>query len=231
MIEVSLGEKIIKVENFLTVEQYQKFRTIKDNPNSTHNDTLAVYLGVNTDELKDAPYEDVRFIENWLTENFDSNLDKKLALTFELDGVEYGLEKDFKNLAWGAWTDLEFLTAKNPTENIHNILAILYRPVIQKNGTQYKIEPYKSSTVMERAEKFKKVSIRVWFGAADFFFLLVTIYTNDIKNSLEWTLKMQNWMKRGLKILPKWMQEKALRGFTSLVTSNSQRMMLQKLNK
>ena len=56
----------------------------------------------------------------------------ELYNTFEFDGIEYGLENDWTKLSWGAWVDFQVLSSENTQQNIHTIMAILYRPIISK---------------------------------------------------------------------------------------------------
>ena len=133
----------------------------------------------------------------------------ELYNTFEFDGIEYGLENDWTKLSWGAWVDFQVLSSENTQQNIHTIMAILYRPVISKGKKgKYKISPYKSSEIDERAEVFKDIPIKYWLGASGFFLLLSTIYINNIKNSLNWMKRINNWMTMGWKILPKWVKQR-----------------------
>ena len=77
------------------------------------------------------------------------------------------MENDWSKLAWGAWVDFQVWSSSNIQENIHLLMAVLYRPVISKGKKgKYVIEKYKSEEIEDRelvasisqdlAEKFKK---------------------------------------------------------------------------
>ena len=154
MIEVKLDDRIIKVQPDLTLDKFMK---IQKNPIKYNNteELLSLYLDVEVDEIKDLPKDNVKFIENFITQNVINQDTDKMTFTFELDGITYGFENDWKNIKWGQWVDMEVFSSKDKIfDNIHVIMSLLYRPVLTQKGTKYTIEPYKSSTVMERAELF-----------------------------------------------------------------------------
>ena len=122
--------------------------------------------------------------------------------------MTYGFENDWKKLAWGAWQDLEFLSSEDITANIHKILAVLYRPVTEMKDTKYKIEPYDSNTTEERAENFKKIPVKIWFGSAQVFFFISSTYISNIKNTMESQMKFHRLMEKGVKIFPKWLRKR-----------------------
>jgi hypothetical protein len=126
-IEVKLGKKFYTVEPTMTVEQYQRIQVNKlflDNPNPAK--LLSVYLNIPESEIKNANKEQVAFVEQVIFKRLTENVTKDMIFTFDYEGKTYGFENNWKKLAWGAWQDLEFLSSENITENIHNILAVLY---------------------------------------------------------------------------------------------------------
>lgn len=209
MIEVKIGKKEYIIEDEMTVEQYQRIhlnRVFLEEVRASK--LLATYLGISENELKNANKEQVKFVEQIVFNKMTKDINKDMIFTFDYGGKTYGFENDWKKLAWGAWQDLEFLSSDNITENIHRILAVLYRPVVKMNGTKYVIEPYDSDTVDERAEAFQKIPIKIWFGASQLFFFISNRYINDIKNTLELQMKQYRLMEMGVKIIPKWLRKK-----------------------
>ena len=213
-ITVKLGNKEYDIPADLTVEQYQRIQVQKillENPDPSK--LLSAYLDIPMSEIKNARRDQVAFVEAFVFERLTKNITKDMIFTFEYEGVTYGFENDWKKLAWGAWKDLEFLSSDDVTGNIHRILSVLYRPVLSSNGTKYKIEAYNADTVEERAELFKKIPAKIWFGAAQFFFSISAIYITNIKNTMESQNKIQKWVMTGMKILPKWLQKKLPQDF------------------
>lgn len=209
MIEVQLGKKSIPLKETLTVKQYQEIQVQQlFNKKATPSKLLSIYLEVDEKEIKNASKEQIAIIEKFVFNRLTKNVDNQIVFTFEQDGIIYGFENDWKKLAWGAWQDIEFLTTDDTTKNIHRILSILYRPVIEEKGTKYKIEPYDSETIEDRAERFKELPITIWFGCAQLFFYIGSEYTTSIKNTLEQKMKIYKMMQTGKKIVPKWLQKK-----------------------
>jgi hypothetical protein len=214
MIQVQLDEKTINVNTTLTIEKYQKIRS---NPikYSNTSEILSLYLGIEVEELKDLPVDQIRFVEGILTQHLLAPTVTDIIFTFELDGVTYGLENDWGNMTWGQWTDLEVFSQPDKLEqNIHVILSLLYRPIKIDKGQKYTLEKYKSSEVMERAELFrKKLGVDVWFGCASFFLLISNAYITNIKNSMAMRIRIEKYLKPWRKILPKFLLPKQPQDF------------------
>lgn len=209
MITVKIGKKEYQIEEQMTVEQYQRIQLHKVFlENVKPSRLLSVYLDIPETELKNAKRSEIEFVEAFIFKKLTENVTKDMIFTFEMDGITYGFENDWGKLAWGAWKDLEFLSSENITENIHKICSVLYRPVIKMNGTKYTIEPYDANTIEERAELFKRIPIKIWFGAAQLFFLISKTHIEDIKNSLELQMSRYRMMEKGAKIFPKWLRKK-----------------------
>ena len=67
-----------------------------------------------------------------------------LTQRFMLNGQEFGFIPSLEDITYGEFVDLDsYLT---DTKNLHRTMAVLYRPVIQKAGKRYDIEPYESAT-------------------------------------------------------------------------------------
>lgn len=216
MIEVLIDDKVQKVSPDMTISMYQ---TIQKNPKQYNNpsEMLALYLGLTVDELKDLPVDQIRFVEGVLSSHILKPNPDDVVFTFKLNDVTYGLENDWGNMTWGQWVDLEVFSQQDKiTDSIHIIMALLYRPVIVEEGTTYKLAPFKSSEVMERAELFRtQLPIAYWFGCANFFFLIVREFISSIENSTKAKMKLIKWMRPITRILPKWLHPKVLRDFTS----------------
>lgn len=123
---------------------------------------------------------------------------------FELDGQLYGYSSISK-MTLGEYIDLERLT-KNPSVNIEEIMAILYRPIKKhsfngikwavksqhKVGTgnvenlfqYYELEEYNSNTREEQADRMKNLPVSFALGAMSFFLALATTSLTSTNLSL-----------------------------------------------
>jgi len=209
MIELVKGNKVIKTPEVVTIELYQK---IQSNPTCLENpiELISIFTGLSKDELKNQKKETMKLVNNFILSKLDIPQDSPLVLTFTHNGIEYGLEKDFGGMAWGAWVDLEvYSNTETINENLHKIMAILYRPIISKSkdGTKYEIEPYRSEGIAPRAELFLDLPIVLWFGASRFFLDIANEYITSIGTSLSQKKRMMELKLTGWKILPKWIQK------------------------
>lgn len=209
MIDIQLNDRVVKVQPEITIEQFQRLKAKEDLYKTSPPDLLSMLLNVPVNELKELPLNQMEFVQSYLMSQMtESSLKDELYNVFTYDGVEYGLENDWGKLAWGAWMDMEVFSSENIEENIHLIMAILYRPVIEKKHGKYKISPYKADEIEDRAYLFRQLPVKYWFGASSFFFLTATIYTSNIKNSLKWTNRMNKMVMTGWGILPKWVKKR-----------------------
>lgn len=215
MIKIELDERIIEVPEELSIRKYE---TIRKNEIKYSNpiELLALYLDANTEEIAELPKDSVEFVETYISNRIISKDNVKLVETFTHNGIEYGLENDWGNLTYGQWVDMEIFSQQDKIQDsIHILMAILYRPIIEKTKKGYKIEKYKSSTTLARAEQFFDLPISYWFGVANFFLLISLESINHINNSLTTKMKILKWTKPIRKILPTFLLPKILQDFTS----------------
>ena len=208
-ITIQLNDRIVEVQPEITIEQFQRLQNKEELYKTSPADLLSMLLSVPVNELKDLPLNQMEFVQTYLMSQMtESSLKDELYNVFTHNGIEYGLENDWSKLAWGAWMDMEVFSSEKIEENIHLIMAILYRPITERKNGKYKIKPYKADEIEDRAYEFRQLPIKYWFGASSFFFLTATIYTSNIKSSLMWTNKTNQMIMKGWEILPKWVKKR-----------------------
>ena len=221
MIQVKIDNQTYKINPELTVRRYQK---IKKNPEKYEDvaELLALYMDLDAVDIKNLPAAEIKYIEDLLTLH-QSQPTNEIIFTFEHDGVLYGLENDWGNMTWGQFTDLEVFSQRDKIDdNIHIILALLYRPIeINKEGTNYKLAKYNDKTVMTRAGIMLDVPVQIWLGCATFFLLISREYINNSRTSLERTMSKQILKNLMWMIVPRSLRPKQLRDttFSSLMSS------------
>jgi hypothetical protein len=234
MIELIVDNEVVKVPNEINIGMY---RQINLNQVKYKNplQLISLFTNMTVHELKNLSKDQIDLLELFISDKLVLPDGSKLVMTFEHDGIEYGLENDWSKLAWGAWVDFEVYCADDKIyDNLHKIMAILYRPVIsrdKKNPLKYKIAPYKSEEIEERATIMELVPVSIWLGASVFFLEIVTIFINSIKNSLELKMKSHQMIIKGWKMMPKMIQKVLPLDFILPSLTNSQKMMLQSLAK
>jgi hypothetical protein len=233
MIEIQLGEEVIELKEDITIGMYQKIKSGGEELTKNPAKLLSIYLNKPLALLKDASKEDVQFVEQYLSSILAvTEVSDELHNYFTLDGVTYGLENDWTKLQWGAWVDLEVYSSGDVDENIHKIMSILYRPILEWKNNKYIIAPYKSDEIEDRAELFReKLPVKYWWGAANFFFLISVMFMRDMQNSLNTKIKINNWIVKGWEKLPKFLQRRIPLDSILLSHITSQKKTLQKFNK
>ena len=84
--------------------------------------------------------------------------------------VEFGFEPSLDKISYGAFKDAE--NYMKDVKDLHRLMSVLYRPVIEKDGKNYSIEAYGISDSRMRAEKFKKMKASEVNSALVFFWTL-----------------------------------------------------------
>ena len=131
--------------------------------------------------------------------------DVPLTKFIKLDGIEYGFEPNLSQIAYGAYCDITEFDTIQVDKNWSKIMNILYRPVEDKMGKLYTIEPYKGDVDWE---KWLDVSMEIHFGAWFFFINLQRDLLNDIlKYSKEMELppNIKSILEKSGKITPQFM--------------------------
>jgi hypothetical protein len=209
MIELEIEDKIVQVKPHLTIQQYQRLKSNEEKYQNSSVETLSLYTDIPVNQLKDLPLEQVNFVQEYITSQITTNSMKdELHNIFTHNGVEYGLENDWTKLAWGGWVDLEVFASDKIEDNIHYLMAVLYRPVIDKKKGKYTIKPYKADDIEDRANEFLTLPVNYWFGASVFFFIIGNLYISNLESSLIMKNKVNKMMMKGWEILPKWVKKK-----------------------
>ena len=168
--ELKIGDNTYEIKA-PTIKQWMRFNKVdsfgdeEDNLNICIK-LLSIMTGESEQSIRECPYQSVLDVGNEVL-NFIMSLSKKFHKSFIFDGVEYDFI-DMNKISFGHYMDIDHFFSKKPSErknelNVH--LALLYLPKTD-NGK------YLSNTVMERAEKFKELSIEYYFGALFFLTLL-----------------------------------------------------------
>jgi hypothetical protein len=209
MIELEIEDKIVQVKPHLTIQQYQRLKSNEEKYQNSSVETLSLYTDIPVNQLKDLPLEQVNFVQEYITSQITTNSMKdELHNIFTHNGIEYGLENDWTKLAWGGWVDLEVFASDKIEDNIHYIMAVLYRPVIDRKKNKYTIKPYKADDIEDRANEFLTLPVNYWFGASVFFFIIGNLYISNLESSLIMKNKVNKMMMKGWEILPKWVKKK-----------------------
>ena len=106
--------------------------------------------------VKELSINDVSNILNRIAE-LQKKAKGRLKKIVKVDGVEYGFHPDLSEITLGEYADIETYIQAGIENNLSKMMAVLYRPIVEKNGKHYSIKRYDGSEVRMRAEKFNKM--------------------------------------------------------------------------
>tara|TARA_R110000744_G_scaffold205030_9_gene323796 strand:- start:283 stop:876 length:594 start_codon:yes stop_codon:yes gene_type:complete len=154
----------------ITIQQYQQITALEGQYDSDiHRVMAAIRILTKADDkqLMQISSKDIPRIEKVLSWLKTPPKNTEVRDRFTMDGVEYGLVPDMDNLTVGEFADLE-KNCEEADKNMHEIMAILYRPVVRTVSNWYEIEPYRPSAekgkTMRNAPFGVVVSLMVFFS-------------------------------------------------------------------
>jgi hypothetical protein len=161
---------------------YQKFLKVQKNSNDEEfiaQKMIEIFCGI---ELKDVATIKVKDM-NYLVEHFNKIFSVKPVFhqTFKLKGMEFGFIPNLEEISWGEYIDLEHHL--NDWEGFHKAMAVMYRPIINKNKDKYEIAPYTASE--EYHELMKYMPMEIAISARVFFYHLGNELLNSTLSYLE----------------------------------------------
>ena len=171
-LEVSIPSTLKEVK----LKDYQDFLLIE---NPSNDDLLKCILNINTKELGKIKDKDIDYLINHINKLFDQ--EHKFIPTFNLNGVAYGFIPNLDDITYGENKDVTSYI--NEWGNMHKAMAVLFRPLKQKQGHKYLIEEYEGSH--KYSEVMKQMPLSVVLGAMVFFYNLTNELLNYIPSYLE----------------------------------------------
>ena len=121
-----------------------------------------------------------------LQQNADSNLNRII----KINDVEYGFHPNLEEITLGEYADIETYLKNGLENNLTRLLAILYRPITEKDKDNYSIEAYGLSDSRMRAKKFETMKAVDVNNALVFFWTFV----KELSIILQQYLMEQNQM-------------------------------------
>ena len=187
----------INIPEYLSISDWKYFNSLEHLNDSEKMISLISKMGgKDIDEVKEWTPIALQEVYKTLLASFE-DLTPQFFPIIELDGVKYGF-KSLTSMTTGEYIDLERL-AKNPTENLEEIMAILYRPIVKNKFSgikwafkstykvalgeaenlfkYYEVEKYDNSKRSEQAKILSNVPASIGLGALSFFLVLAAYYS------------------------------------------------------
>ena len=129
----------------ITIETYQKYVKIQEGKGSEKNKvvkSLALLCNTTPFVVKKMDYKDLLEIMSIIKTMIDTEpKEEEFRKTFIFKDEEYGFVPNLSKLSTGEYIDLETY-CKQPIENLHIIMSILYRKITFKRNERFAIENY-----------------------------------------------------------------------------------------
>ena len=157
----------------ITIGTYQKYVKIQEGKGTDKTKvvkSLALLCNTSPFIVKKMAYTDLLEIMEIIKKMIDTEPTKddfKKLFTFK--GEEYGFCPNLSKLTTGEYIDLEAY-CKEPIENLHIIMSILYRRVTNKVNDRYAVESYDPEEFKE--ELFKDCPMNIALSSLGFFLTL-----------------------------------------------------------
>ena len=119
-------------------------------------ETIAALSDIPLQLVKSLAIRDVAVIMGKLSE-LQSESGQSLKKVIEIDGVEYGMHPNLDDITLGEYADIESFIKNGIQNNMPELMAVLFRPIVEKKGDIYAIEAYDGNIAI-RAEEMKKMS-------------------------------------------------------------------------
>ena len=163
---------LIKSWNDVTLDKWVKLISKKEKTKSQEAlDTISILSDIPKKVINELSVEDIAVILKriaYLQEKDNSKLKK----IFKLNDIEYGFHPNLEEITLGEYADIETYLKNGIENNLTKLMAVLYRPVTERDGDNYSIEAYGTSNSRMRAEKFKKMKASDVNNALVFFWIL-----------------------------------------------------------
>jgi hypothetical protein len=138
---------------------YQKFMDVSKN--STDDEFVAqkmiqIFCGIELNEVVKISFNDMVELVNHFNKLFSEI--PKLKPTFKIKDLELGMIPNFDKITWEEYIELEAQFKEFDT--FHKAMAVLYRPVIEKNKhNQYLIAPFNNVDEFGDLMKYTPLSV------------------------------------------------------------------------
>jgi hypothetical protein len=191
MIEFKINKDTYKIDRVTIRQYYQIYTKMVQVTPTTQLEIVSALSNCPIDVLKQL--EQLQFAQIW-AELVNGPLDlaqtKQFHKHIELHGKLYGF-LDIKQLTIGEVADMDVLS-KDPRKDqeLHKMMAILYRPAINITDDWVVTEEYKAEGVAERAELFLDMPVEYVYSALAFFLLIRKYSIETMLDSLTETEEM-----------------------------------------
>ena len=180
--------KLISKWEDVTLEKWIKLIDFKKGTKTEEaKETIALLSNIPKDIINQLELKDVVVIMAKVVEYQDKQ-NSSLKRIIKIDEEEFGFHPDLDSITLGEFADLEQFIKLGIEDYLPEIMAILYRPIVEREGSLYTIKAY-DGNIKLRTEKMKKMSAEQVQSALVFFYLLGNVFIRSTELFLAEHLK------------------------------------------
>jgi hypothetical protein len=183
----------IQIPEYITIKHYNQFKYLEDIDSASDKVLykISTLTNVSIEELETWPITAIKQVYAEVDKILE-NLNPEFYPVITWQGKEYGY-RAVQKMSMAEYVDLSEL-CKNPTQNLTNILAILYRPITENKTKSskyiyrstikalqyevenvfnyYDVEKYDAATRKQIADEYLEFPAEIGLGALNFFMLV-----------------------------------------------------------
>lgn len=180
--------KLISKWEDVTLEKWLKLIDFhKGSKSEEALNTIAELSNIPKELINQLELRDVALMMSKLSE-LQAEENSSLKRVIEIDGKRYGFHPDLDSITLGEYADLEQFIKMGVEKYLPEVMAILYRPIVEQKENVYTIEAY-DGNISIRAEEMRKMSAEQVQSALVFFYLFVSKLSVIMQLSLTTQLK------------------------------------------
>ena len=157
----------------VTLEKWVKLSSEKESTTKEAEETIAALSDIPKKLIKELSIKDVAVIMSKVAE-LQAKQDSELKRIINVEGEEYGFHPDLDSITLGEYADLETFIKNGIEKHLPEVMAVLYRPIVEKKNKIYTIEAY-DGNIRIRTEQMKKMSAEQVQSALVFFYHFVNV--------------------------------------------------------
>ncbi len=162
---------LIKSWSDVTLEKWVKLVDLHKGSRSNEAlKTITALSDIPKQLVNELGIKDVAIIMDKIAE-LQRKSDGRLRNVITVEGKDYGFHANLEDITLGEWADIETFIKLGIEKQMPEIMAILYRPIIERKNDKYIIEAYDGNIAI-RAEEFKKMKAEQVQSAMVFFWNL-----------------------------------------------------------
>ena len=180
--------KLISSWSDVTLEKWLKLVDFHNGTKSNEAlETIAELSNIPKDLISQLELRDIVVMMGSISE-LQAKQDSSLKRIIEIEGKRYGFHPNLDEITLGEYADLEQFIKLGIEKHLPEIVAVLYRPIVEENNGVYTIAAY-DGDISIRAEEMKKMSAEQVQSALVFFYHFAKVLSGILPSYLMDRLK------------------------------------------